>query len=291
MINAFTIDLEYWYSPELVKRFASPAGNDQLVEATMPLVNLLDKYNTRATFFILGKVAEKHPDIVKTIFNKGHEIASHGYSHRKLHELGKEGFEEEIKKTSELLQSITGRKPIGFRAPTFSLDNSTRWALDILVQNGYKYDSSICPTRMRLYGVSKAPLYPYRPSFSDIRYEDIDGINNGHGSIVEFPMTVIKLGKNTPVAGGFYLRALPFWFLKQAIKKVNESRPAVIYIHPWETYLETPRVKNLPLASKFITYYGISSALRKIESLLKEFQFKPMYELLNAITCKNERDN
>ncbi|MFC1992227.1 polysaccharide deacetylase family protein [Chloroflexota bacterium] len=278
MINALCIDFEPWYTPELLRKYIPEAKcwdkEDQAVEAVLPILDLLDKYNTKATFAVLGIVAEAHPEIVKSIFEKGHEIASHAYSHRMLNELGREKFEDEIKMSTKLLESITGQKPIGFRAPSFSINNSTKWAFEVLTKYGFKYDASICPVNARLYGVPKAPLHPYRPSLNDVSQEDISG------SIIEFPMTAIKLGVNIPISGGFYFRTLPLWFLKLAIRKVNQTRPALIYIHPWETYPKTPRLKNLPLASRFITYYGIGSALKKFEALLKEFQFQPLREAL-----------
>lgn len=276
MINALSVDLEYWYSPELVrKHITSPPEDDgQTMKAVTPILNLLDKYNTKATFFVLGLVAEGYPELVRAIFEKGHEIASHGYSHKRLHDLGKGEFEQEISKASELLESITGQKPVGFRAPSFSLDNSTKWAFDVLIKHGFKYDSSIFPIKTMLYGVPRASLHPYRPSMSDISKED----NNG--DIAEFPMTVIKLGRNIPISGGFYFRALPLWLLKWAIKKVNQTRPAMFYLHPWEMYPKTPKLKNLSFPSKFITYWGIGSALKKLEGLLNTFQFAQVREVL-----------
>ena len=273
MINALSIDLEYWYSPELVREYVPTQKEAQIVEATVPIVDLLDRYKTKATFFVLGEVAEKHPELVKMIFEKGHEIASHAYSHKMLHELGKEKFEEEVSKSVEVLYAITGERPVGFRAPSCSLDNSTSWALEIIAKYGFKYDSSIFPIRTMLYGVPKAPLYPYKPSFQDIITEDPGG------KLVEFPITAVKLGINIPMAGGFYLRALPLWFVKFAIRRVNKVRPAIIYIHPWETYSQTPRLR-LPLSSRFITYYGIGSSLGKLEALIKDFKFNTVKQVL-----------
>ncbi len=274
MINAFSVDLEPWYSAELVRRHFPSKEKDYIVESVMPILELLDRYNTKATFFVLGIVAEQHPEVVKNIFDKGHEIASHGYSHKMLHELGKEGFEQEIKKSVTLLETITGEKPLGFRAPSFSLDNSTKWALEVLKTYGFKYDASIFPVKTMLYGVPKAPLHPYRPAMDDITQENHDG------KIIEFPMTVLRLWKNIPIAGGFYFRTLPFWFLRWSLKRVNRTGPAIIYVHPWETHPQTPRLKTLGFTSRFITYHGIGSALKKLEGLLREFEFKPVYEVL-----------
>ncbi|MFC1985396.1 polysaccharide deacetylase family protein [Chloroflexota bacterium] len=274
MINALSFDLEYWYSAELVRHHLQRSRDDQIVEATMPILNLLDKYQTKATFFVLGLVANNYPELIRDIFNHGHEIACHGYSHKTLHELGPVGFEDEIEKSVDLLQSITGVRPFGFRAPSFSVDNSTKWAFAILKKYGFQYDSSIFPARTMLYGVPKAPLHPYKLCLDDIVKEGSDG------DLVEFPVTIIKLGIRLPIAGGFYFRTLPFWFIKLAIERVNRQRPAIIYIHPWEIYPSTPRLGDLPILSRFVTYYGINSALGKLEKLVKIFKFKSIGELL-----------
>jgi len=275
MINALTIDLEPWYANEFLTEHLPEENDDQIEEAVRPLLDLLNRYGIKATFFVLGIVAENHPDIIRHIYNEGHEIASHAYSHKTLYELGEAGFEEEIARSVWLLESITGEKPIGFRAPYFSVNNSTKWAFRVLKEYGFQYDSSIFPIRTRLYGVPNAPLAPYRPSMVDVAQEDPDG------EIVEFPMAVLKLGKNVPVAGGFYLRLLPFWFLRFAIRRVNNTRAAVIYIHPCEIYSGTPRLDGLPLFPRFVTYHGIDSALKKFKGLLEEFQFMPLREFLD----------
>jgi polysaccharide deacetylase family protein (PEP-CTERM system associated) len=279
MINALSIDVEPWYSAELVKRCLAETNqneNDQVNESVMPVLNLLDKYNVKATFVILGIVAERYPQLVKDIFNQGHEIASHGYSHRILPELGPAAFEDEVKKSVELLNAITGKRPTGFRAPSVSLNNATKWALPILQKYGFKWDSSICPTRTPLYGAPGAPLYPYRPSMEDITKEDTNG------EIIEFPISTLRMGARLPVAGGFYFRVSPIRLLKFAIHRVNRTGPANVYIHPWETYQKTPRVKNMSLFSKFVSYYGIDSMLDKMDWVLHEFEFKPIGEVLGT---------
>jgi polysaccharide deacetylase family protein (PEP-CTERM system associated) len=273
MINALSIDLEFWYSGEPYSEHLPDIIEDQLDEAVVPLLDLLNRYNTHATFFILGSTAEKYPSLIKTIYRQGHEISSHGYTHKRLCMLNRISFEEEVRKSVELLKSITGEKPIGFRAPSFSMDNSTKWAFEILEKYDFKYDSSVFPFKTRLYGVPNAPLGPYKPSM-----EDIAKIDDNY-KIVEFPPSVIKFLKNIPIAGDHYFRLLPFWFIRLAIRKINSERPALIFIHPWETYPETPRV-NLPFPNSFIVYYGIRSSLKKIEQLLKEFDFAPIKYVL-----------
>ena len=281
MINALTIDLEDWYHPEFVTKFV-PAHQrkDQVEDAVKPLLQLLDRYNVSATFFVLGQVAERHPELIERIYEEGHEIASHGYSHKRLHELGKEKFEDDIRKSTNLLESIVKERIFGFRAPSYSIDQDTIWALDVLEYYGYKYDSSVFPLRLRkksMYGVCNAPLYPYSPSKDDITRESEDE----NRKIIEFPLSVVKFaGIKIPVAGGAYLRLSPAWFLGLAIKKINkERRPAIIYVHPWETYERTPRIK-LPFPHKQITYYGIGSSLKKVESLLKNLRFGTARDVL-----------
>lgn len=271
--NAMVVDLEHWYSPELLRGYLPSENTDQDIESIRPILALFDKYNVKATFAILGSVAEKHPELIKEIYTCGHEIASHAYSHKMLHELGKEGFEEEIKRSVDLLSSITGERPIGFRAPSFSIDNSTKWAFEILEKYGFKYDASIFPAKTMLYGEPTAPVFIYRPSKEDVTKSDVKG------NIIEFPMTVLKIGMNIPLAGGFYMRVLPFWLFKLGIKIVNKKRPAIIYIHPWEFYSKTPRL-NLSLFSRFVTYYGINSNSLKLEKMLKHFKFTTIQDIL-----------
>ncbi len=274
MINALSIDLEYWYSAELVKRFVPEKKEDQVIEAIMPLLSLLDKYDIKATFFVLGTLAEKYAELIKLIHGKGHEISSHAYSHKTLYELGEVGFEVEIIKSNNILKSITKESPIGFRAPTFSINNSTKWAFKILAKYGFKYDSSIFPIKTKLYGVPNSPITPYKPSENDVSKHDPDG------EIIEFPLSVAKIGINIPIAGGFYFRFLPAYFIENAIRVINKTRPVVIYLHPWEMNTNTPRI-SLPLSSRFITYHEISSTSNKLEGLIKKFKFAPIREVLD----------
>lgn len=274
MKNALSIDLECYYSNEFLIKYLPKTLECGVIEASSGLLNLLDKYNIKATFFVLGIIAEKYPDYIKMLHEAGHEIGSHSYSHRTLHKLGKDQFEDELKKSTDILRSIIHEQPIGFRAPSFSIDQSTCWVFGLLKKYGYKYDSSIFPFKTMLYGVPDAPLAPYRPSIDNISKDDPDG------DIIEFPMTVIRIGKNIPVAGGFYLRVLPIWFLKFALGQVNKKRPANIYIHPWETFKDTPRLK-VPLYIKFEAYHGINSSLFKMEELFKKFEFAPIREVLD----------
>jgi peptidoglycan-N-acetylglucosamine deacetylase len=279
MKNALSIDFEdclcntflLKYIPE---DFDKQKVEDQVIEATDRLLKLLDKYDTKATFFVLGKLAEKYPDYVKMLDEAGHEIGSHGYSHTPLYDLGKDAFENNLKQSTDLLKSITHKQPLGFRAPNFSISQSTSWAYELLEKYGYKYDSSVFPVRMILYGVPNAPLTPYRPDINDISKHDPDG------KIIEYPMTVMRTVTNIPISGGFYLRFFPKWFLDLSIGRIVRSRSVMLYVHPWETYRNTSRI-NAPLLYKFEAYYGINSSLNKLEMLIKKHKFVPVREVLN----------
>jgi len=278
MINALSIDLEYWWCSEFLTKYLPSKKEDLLRESLVPLLELLDEKDIRATFFVLGAVAEEHPDLVEDIFERGHEIGCHAYSHRTLYELDAQEFEREIQRSLILLSKY---HPWGFRAPSFSLNNDTRWALDILQDYGFRYDSSIFPVRTNLYGVPGAPLGVYRPSKEDVTMHDPDG------AIVEFPLTVVKMGINVPIAGGFYLRLLPRRFLSWGIGRVNRKRPANIYVHPHDVYPHIPQLK-LPAFSRFVTYHGASDSLKKLGHLTSQFSFRPLRDIIADVG--NETD-
>lgn len=242
-----TFDLEFWHNGQFLKNNL-PENRENLkditTESTLPLLALLKKKNIKATFFVLGRVAEKHPEIVRKIYNEGHEIACHGYSHKILDELRPEEFEEEIKRSTNLLQNITGKKPIGFRAPNFSLNDKTKWALNILKNYGFKYDSSIFPFKAKLSGDA--------------------------GKILELPVT----------GGGFYFRLMPLWLFKILLKLARVKQPLILYFHPHEFYPFIPDIK-LPFWKKKIKYFGVSRSLQKLEKLLNDFEFISIENFLN----------
>jgi polysaccharide deacetylase family protein (PEP-CTERM system associated) len=269
--NALTIDLEYWWCNEFLKPYLPDKRADLIIESVTPVLALLKQYNIKATFFVLGSVAEKYPDILNQIADDGHEIGSHAYSHERLHQLGKKQFEEEIRKSKDILGSYDC---CGFRAPSFSVDNSVLWYLDILEKYDFQYDSSVFPVKTMLYGVPDAPLSIYKPSKKDLATHD------PNGSLFEFPLSVLSFGKNIPVAGGFYFRVIPGPLFRFCIRQIVKSRPAIFYLHPWELYPSLPRF-NLPFHYRFQAYYGTgSSSFAKFERLLKEFSFQPLREFL-----------
>jgi polysaccharide deacetylase family protein (PEP-CTERM system associated) len=277
MINALSIDLEEWYHSELVEGKRSPFS--QAEESTRPILDLLDRYQTKASFFVVGEVAEENPHLIQSIFQRGHEIGCHTFSHKLVWNLDESLFQEELARFRSVIEKILGRVKIrGFRAPCFSIDNRNKWALKVLSNFGYQYDASIFPLKINpLYGVRGAPTHPYRISFEDVRKED------PKSPLMEFPLCPLMIGKlKIPISGGFYLRALPLSFIYWGLKKINRSEPFILYFHPWEGYEKTPRIK-LPLLNRIISYYGIPSALKKLEFLLKNFRFARVDHILGFV--------
>jgi polysaccharide deacetylase family protein (PEP-CTERM system associated) len=272
--NVLSIDLEFWHSGEPFSEYLHSPIEDQVEAATEPLLNLLKRNNIHATFFILGEVAVKYPDLIKKIHEDGHEIASHGFNHRRLHLSDKTTFTNDILQSIKILTSITKERPIGYRAPSFSLDNSTIWALNILKSQGFLYDSSVYPVKMRFYGESRIPLGPYHPSSIDIT--KIDNSN----PFFEFPISVFRFGnKHLPISGGFGLRIIPTQFLILTFRKINQERPVLVYIHPWELYAGTPKL-DLPFWWRFTSYYNIDRFLCKLGYIIKHAHFTTIRESL-----------
>lgn len=274
IINALAIDTEEWFHSELLGGLRPPFF--QAPEATQQVLDLLDRYQIKGTFFIVGEVAERHPELIRLIFEKGHEIGCHGFSHQPLWKLSEDLFREELRRFHSVMEGILGKVPIrGFRAPCFSLDNRTRWALKVLVEFGYQYDASIFPVKLNpLYGVRGAPIQPYRISLKDVREEDPSS------PLMEFPTPPLTLWKlKIPIAGGFYLRISPQLFLHWGLKRINRNQPFLLYFHPWEGYEETPKLK-LSFTNRLISYYGIGSALKKLEFLFNHFKFTRVDQIL-----------
>jgi polysaccharide deacetylase family protein (PEP-CTERM system associated) len=270
--NILSVDVEDWFCVEvLANRIRFGDWNNyksRILPNLLKILSLLKKNRTFATFFVLGWIAEKFPEVVQLIKEEGHEIASHGFSHRLVFKQTKEEFTEDIRKSKEILEQISGEKVIGFRAPSFSIIESSFWALDILASLGIKYDSSIFPIKHMTYGIPDAPRFPF-----------VMNLKNGN-QIKEFPLTTMKiLGRNFPAAGGAYLRIFPYWYTKMAIKNANRhGKPAIIYFHPWELDPHFPKLK-LPFSKRFRLYHNISTTERKLCSLFSDFEFGSFKEV------------
>ncbi len=263
MTNILQIDVEDWFCDLEPRQWDE--CEPRVLGATDTVLSLLKESNTKATFFILGYVAEKFPDLVKRIEAQGHEVASHGYGHRRISDQTPEEFERDVKKSINILQGITGRKIKGYRAPQFTVMKETVWALDILKKLGLEYDSSVFPVKTPLYGMPDAPLYPYRIGAADA--------SRSASSLLEIPLsiyTVPLLDKRIPIAGGFYLRFFPYVLIRHAIRGLNkQGHVAVCYIHPWEFDPGKPRVDGL----RWYHYYRLGGTEKKFRKLLADFTF------------------
>jgi polysaccharide deacetylase family protein (PEP-CTERM system associated) len=266
-MNLLGIDFEDWYHPQLVEPFVPEDKKiPTMFQGLDKILELLRKHDVKATFFVVGELLESNPEILDKILGAEHEIGFHTMKHTRLDFPNfKEKFKDEIKE----FEKLTSKKSIGFRAPTFSLNKKSSWVIDELVNNNYRYDSSIIPAKTSLYGMPEAEKSPYKITSKNLEK------NNQDGKLIEFPLLVTKfLGKTIPAAGGFYLRTLPLKIIKNAIKSYQkENRISSFYIHSWELTPEHIPKMKLPLKNKFITFHKIEKTFSKMEQLFKEFEF------------------
>jgi polysaccharide deacetylase family protein (PEP-CTERM system associated) len=268
-LNAFTVDLEDWFqglTSTNPKVDLWPQLESRVVPATQRLLAILRTYEVRATFFVLGYVAERHPALIEAIQADGHEIAVHGYWHYYVSRLSAAEFSQEMARSLEVITSVSGEMPVGHRAPYFSVNEKTPWVFEILREHGFLYDSSIFPIRNGYYGYPGMPRFPYHDAETDM---------------VEFPPSTVRIGGvNWPVAGGFYLRMLPYSFVRWAIKRLNQQgQPAILYMHPWELDLEQPDYEVTP-RERITHFSGRHTLTPKLHRLFSEFRFGPLRSLL-----------
>lgn len=266
-MNILGIDFEDWYHPKLIKNHLQTTKKSPMViNGIDKILDWLRKNETFATFFIVGELLEFKPEILDKILAGGHEVGFHTMHHTELDsEYYRDKFDGELKE----FEKLTSGKSKGFRAPTFSLNFSTSWAVDMLQNNGYLYDSSIIPTKSLMYGISNVQLSPYRIKDNIIDRDDKDG------AILEFPLLTTKiLGKRIPAAGGFYVRTLPIKWIFNAISTYEKMCiPATMYIHSWELTPEFMPDIPLPLKEKFITYHNIKKAFSRMDAIINKFKF------------------
>ena len=265
--NALTVDVEdYFHVAALapsIHRDSWTSREPRVVGNTQKLLAIFEQFGVRGTFFVLGWVAERHPQLVRDIAARGHEIACHGFSHRLVYEQSPEEFYAETRRSKTLLEDITGSPVLGYRAASYSIVRESLWALDILVDLGFIYDSSIFPVRHDRYGIPNAERVPHRMSTP-----------NG-ASIVEWPLATAKiLGFRLPVAGGGYFRLLPYWLSRWGLASINrnELQPFIFYLHPWEIDPAQPRVAA-SLLSRFRHYTNLGKCEARLKRLLGDFQF------------------
>jgi polysaccharide deacetylase family protein (PEP-CTERM system associated) len=278
--NALTIDVEDYYH---VSAFESviPVNTWERYESrvernTLRCLEIFDAYGVKATFFVLGWVAERHPGLVRALAEEGHEVASHGYSHRRIYTQTPAVFREETHRSKQYLEDCIGQPVRGYRAATYSITRQSLWALDILEEAGFEYDSSIFPVHHDLYGIADYPRFCHRL--------------DRHPGLVEFPLSTVKLGRMTlPIAGGGYFRLFPYALTRWGIRRFNhrEQQPAAVYLHPWELDPDQPRIAASRL-SRFRHYLNLRRTETRLRQLLQDVAFAPMAEVLQdlgLLTC------
>lgn len=265
--HAMTVDVEdYFHVSAFDSLFSQkdwPNLEHRVDNNTRRLLDLFDEHGAKSTFFILGAVAEKFPDLVAEIDKRGHEVASHGFAHRRATTQTQQVFKEDVYRSKSFLEDTLGKSINGYRAPSFSINDTNEWAYETLVELGFKYSSSTYPIEHDLYGVPDWPRFKYdRPE-----------------GIIEIPVpTIRKNHKNKGIGGGGYFRLYPYWLSKRRIQKFEqeEDAPYSFYFHPWEIDAEQPRIKDAPLLSKFRHYVNLSKMEGKIVQLLKDHQWDTM---------------
>jgi polysaccharide deacetylase family protein (PEP-CTERM system associated) len=271
--NALTVDVEDYFQVSALSPYIERANWDGIpcrVQRNVDaILSLFADARVRATFFTLGWVAERHPALVKRIVAEGHELASHGYGHLRIHEQTEAEFAQDIRRAKALLEDIAGVEVQGYRAPSFSIGKRTLWAFDRIAQAGYRYSSSVYPIRHDHYGLPDAPRFPYRP----------------RADLLEIPVsTAVVLNRRLPAGGGGYFRLLPYAVSRALIRRVNQvdRRPGIFYFHPWEIDPAQPRVPGTSLKARFRHYVNLRRTEPRLRRLLRDFRWSRMDEVFLA---------
>jgi polysaccharide deacetylase family protein (PEP-CTERM system associated) len=265
--NALTIDVEDYFQVSALAPYIDRDSWDRQpcrVERNVNLIlGMLSTAHVKATFFTLGWIAERYPQIVKAIVADGHELASHGYGHQRASDQSPEEFKSDVTRAKGLLEDLSGHSVVGYRAPSFSIGEANLWALDTLRECGYRYSSSIYPVRHDHYGMPNAPRFAFAPIKHDQEF-------------VELPATTMRLlGRNFPAAGGGYFRLLPYACSRWLLRQVNRTdrQPAIFYLHPWEIDPEQPRPKGLDAKTRFRHYVNLRHTEPRLRRLMADFNW------------------
>lgn len=275
--NAFTVDVEDYYHVSNFEKHIDRADwqrhESRVVANTRRVLELLKKHDVRATFFVLGWVAEHFPDLVGEIRAAGHEIGSHGYWHRLIYQLTPEQFRHDLVRTRTILEGITEGPVVSYRAPSFSITNESLWALEILAEEGIRFDSSVFPVRHHRYGIPRANPAIHR-------------VDTAAGPLWEFPASVLRIaGINLPVSGGGYFRLYPVTWSVHFLSKINRKhgRPFVFFIHPWELDPDQPRLGVGSRLARARHYLNLRSTEKKLNVLLEKFRFGRMCDVIEQV--------
>ncbi len=271
--NAMTVDVEEYFQVAAfegrIRREAWEHYPSRVALNTGRVLDAFAEHGVHATFFVLGWVAERDPNLVRRIVDDGHELASHGYDHTRATMLDRAAFTADVTRTKKTLEDLSGRAVRGYRAPSYSIGARNLWALDALREAGYVYSSSIYPIRHDLYGMPEAPRFAFRLH---------------PGAILELPVTTVQVaGCKLPAGGGGYFRLLPYPVYAWALKRVNERdrQPGIFYFHPWEVDPGQPRIDGAPLRSRFRHYVNLDTMEARLRRLLREFRWGRMDEVFS----------
>lgn len=272
MKNILSFDVEEHFQVEafrdIIPRSSWNERQSRLTMNMIRILDILDQYRTQATFFFLGWIAEKYPHLVAMVKSRGHEIASHGYSHEKIGRMSPDQFKDDLTRSLELLDAAASIRVRGYRAPTFSAARGAEWFWETLADHGIEYDSSIFPVRHDLYGDPSAPRFPYF-------------VQTSRGKILEIPPTTYRIaGRSLPACGGGSFRLFPYWFTRKAIRAYNSrGYPAMVYLHPWEVDPSQPRETAAGFKSRLRHYTNLNTVEPKLRRLLRDFQFSSVSEV------------
>ena len=272
IVNALTIDVEDYFQVSAFERYVGRDSWDDRecrVERNVDrILELFDSHGVKATFFTLGWVTERYPEMIRRIVGQGHELASHGWSHVRVTQQQPAEFRQDILRTKALLEDVSGQDVIGYRAASYSIGANNLWALELLQETGHRYSSSIYPIRHDLYGMPDAPRFAFSP---------------GNDDFLEFPVTTVRLGnRNLPCGGGGWFRLVPYAGMRWAMRRVNkiDQEAAIFYFHPWEIDPEQPRQQGIDAKTKFRHYLNLERMQPRLSRLLDDFAWGRMDEVL-----------
>jgi polysaccharide deacetylase family protein (PEP-CTERM system associated) len=274
IVNAMTVDVEDYFHVSAFDRIVSrdrwDGFDSRVVKNTNYLLEIFEQSRVHATFFVLGWVADRFPTLVRQIVASGHEIASHGYHHQLLYLLTPQQFREDVRSAKAAIENAAGVRVLGYRAPSFSVIESSRWALDVLIEEGHQYDTSIFPVHHDRYGIPNAERHAHV-------------VRRPVGTLVEVPASTVRVGGiNLAIAGGGYFRLCPYAWTHWGIRRVNgaERQPVIFYLHPWEVDPDQPRFK-VNLSTRVRHYSRLDRTAPRLKRLLKDFRFSTVASVLN----------
>lgn len=271
MANAMTVDVEDYYQVSAFDQYISRESWTNFAGRVEPntdrILELFDLHNVTATFFTLGWVARQYPALVRRIVDQGHDLASHSWDHRRVNTLTRTEFSDDVSKSKSILEDVSGVQISGYRAPSYSFTVDTEWAHAVLLEQGYRYSSSIAPINNYVYGIPDAPRFCHA---------------RADNKVIELPITTTRiLSKNYPCGGGGWFRLYPYSLSRWALDRVNkhDNQPAIFYFHPWEIDPQQPRIDGLDMATKFRHYQNLNHMEAKLTRLLEDYQWRSIPEV------------